>query len=229
MPIVHHRLPVRSPRLRAASSARSCCVGPAPGPGRRRRGNDGRGAGEPGRPADGPVRGGARPRRRPHRLHAGRAGHGPVQATRRGPLDRRWRRRRSSCPPAASPGSAMRAAPTADADPTGDAVASLGVRRRPPGGRPVGPDRCRHRELGRHRRRAHLRPRRGRRSRRPPPRGLRLPAVLGAGRQLDPARLGEALDRRLLRRRRGRERATSRSADATGPRRSAGAAGPARR
>ena len=35
-------------------------------------------------------------------------------------------------------------------------------------------------------------------------RGLRLPAVLGAVRQLDPARLGEALDDRLLRRRRRR-------------------------
>ena len=37
-------------------------------------------------------------------------------------------------------------------------------------------------------------------------RGLRLPAVLGADRQLDPARLGEALDHRLLRGRRGRRR-----------------------
>ena len=37
-------------------------------------------------------------------------------------------------------------------------------------------------------------------------RGVRLPAVLGADRQLDPARLGEALDRRLLRRRRARQR-----------------------
>ena len=37
-------------------------------------------------------------------------------------------------------------------------------------------------------------------------RGLRLPAVLGAVRQLDPARLGEALDHRLLRGRGGRQR-----------------------
>ena len=37
-------------------------------------------------------------------------------------------------------------------------------------------------------------------------RGLRLPAVLGADRQLDTARLGEALDHRLLRGRRGRRR-----------------------
>ena len=54
-----------------------------------------------------------------------------------------------------------------------------------------------------------LRPRRHRRPGRPPPRGLRLPAVLGADRQLDPPRLGEDLDRRLLRRRGRRGRATS--------------------
>ena len=50
------------------------------------------------------------------------------------------------------------------------------------------------------------RPGRGRRSGRPEARGLRLPAVLGADRQLDPARLGEALDDRLLRGRGGRQR-----------------------
>ena len=48
--------------------------------------------------------------------------------------------------------------------------------------------------------------RRGGRSGRPQARGLRLPAVLGVERQLDPPRLGEALDGRLLRRRRGRQR-----------------------
>ena len=71
----------------------------------------------------------------------------------------------------------------------------------------------------------------GRRGRpgRPQARGLRLPAVLGADRQLDPARLGEALDGRLLRGRRRRPTATSRSATATARRRSAGAAGRARR
>ena len=55
------------------------------------------------------------------------------------------------------------------------------------------------------RRPAHRRARRGGRSGSPPPRGLRLPAVLGADRQLDHARLGEDLDGRLLRRRGGRQ------------------------
>ena len=48
-------------------------------------------------------------------------------------------------------------------------------------------------------RRRQRRTRRRRRSGRSAPRGLWLPAVLGADRQLDPARLGEALDHRLLR------------------------------
>ena len=60
-------------------------------------------------------------------------------------------------------------------------------------------------------------------------RGLRLPAVLGAVRQLDPARLGEALDRSPTSASGRRATATSRSATATARRRSAGAAGRARR
>ena len=59
-------------------------------------------------------------------------------------------------------------------------------------------------------------------------RGVRLPAVLGADRQLDPARLGEALDDRLLRRRRGRQRRPPATQRAMARRPSAGAAGRAR-
>ena len=73
------------------------------------------------------------------------------------------------------------------------------------------------------------RPGRGGRSGRAEARGLRLPAVLGAVRQLDPARLGEALDHRLLRGRGGRPTAASRRRTATVRRPSGGAAGRARR
>ena len=228
MPIVHRRLPVRSSR-RLALVARHARAGrPAPGPGRRRRGRHGVRTGEPGHPADGAVRGGARPRRRPHRVHAGRTGHGPVHAARLGPLGRRRRRRRSSCRRAGSRG--PRCATPRRPRPTRRRRGRLGrLRRRP--ARAVDPStraRGRHRELGRHERRAHLRPRRGRRPGRPAPRGLRLPAVLGAGRQLDPPRLGEDLDRRLLRRRRGRQGQPPEAGRERLDRRSAGAAGPAR-
>ena len=58
---------------------------------------------------------------------------------------------------------------------------------------------------------------------------LRVPAVLGAVRQLDRPRLREALDDRLLRRRRARPAAASRRRTRAARRRPAGAAGPARR
>ena len=70
-----------------------------------------------------------------------------------------------------------------------------GRRRHRGGRRPVrGPRRCAVRPAGR----------RGR-SGRAQARGLRLPPVLGADRQLDPTRLGEAVHDRLLRGRRGRQ------------------------
>ena len=114
------------------------------------------------------------------------------------PLGGRWRSRRRPCRPGACPASARDPRRRAEAREAGS---------RPPRRRSAGP------AVGR----ADVpyvapgdvdpgRPRRGRRSGRAPSRGLRLPAVLGADRQLDPARLGEALDDRLLRRRRGRQR-----------------------
>ena len=68
----------------------------------------------------------------------------------------------------------------------------------PPGRRPVrSRGRAHRRSVGPHR----CPPRRRGRSGRAAPRGLRLPALLGADRPLDPARLGDPVDDRLLRRR----------------------------
>ena len=73
-----------------------------------------------------------------------------------------------------------------------------------------------------------VRPRRGRRSRGAPPRGLRVPPVLGADRRLHAARLGEDLDRRLLRGRRRQQGQPHPQEHGRRPPPSAGAAGRAR-
>ena len=149
---------------------------------------------------------------------------GPVHAARGRPLDGRWRARRGRSPPGALSGRALR-----DAPPVPRSGARLGGLdlpavdpRRVPSDRPTPPTWTRTTvDPGRSRRR--------RRSRRPPSRGLRVPAVLGADRRLDPARLGEALDDRLLRGRRRRQRRPPADATPTARRPSAGAAGRARR
>ncbi len=147
------------------------------------------------RPADHPVRGGPRPRGRPDPVHGGRARDRAVQATRLGPLDGG---RRAASEPA-------RRAPVRPRDPG---------RRGRPALRPEGLGHGRVEPGGRTRRPALGGPRvgssRGPGSRgqsgRPPPRGLRLPALLGADRPVDQARLVDALDDRLLRGRRRRQR-----------------------
>ena len=147
---------------------------------------------------DRPVRGGARPRQRPHRVQGRRSGDRAVPAAARRSRGRSTGRAPRALPAGSSVGQgaarrperaesghARAAAPRVDAP---DRRSGHGHRGRPAprvvrAARPTV-------ELA-----AAVDPGR------PPPRGVRLPAVLGADRQLDHARLGEDLDRRLLRRR----------------------------
>ena len=177
------RRPCSSPRARRSRSSL-----PAARRRRRRRA-----------PADDPVRGGRRPRRRPDRLQAGErvsVGFKPRGSD-------RWTvggGRAQALPAGRLSGHALR-----DQRKAAPGRAGCGGRGRDARiGRPRG--RSRRRAVRRAGLRAPGRPRRRRRPGRPQARGVRLPAVLGADRQLDAARLGEALDHRLLRRRRGRQR-----------------------
>ena len=175
-------------------------------------------------PADDPLRGSPRPRPRQDRLQGGRPRHRPVPAPSRRPLD--GRRPRAAIPPG-RPAERRR-----DAHGQRHPRRPGQGRRRHhrPADRRCGPaDR---RRAGRRRSphdRERRRPRRDRQQRWAATRGLRLPAVLGAERELDPARLGQDLDGLVLRRRRRRERQPAEAGHAMVRRPSAGAAGRAPR
>ena len=147
------------------------------------------------RPADGPIRGSRRARRRPDPVHGRRARDRAVRATCVGPLDGG---RRVAAQPA-------RRATVRSRDPR---------RRRPPTLRSEGIGEQRDDRTERPGRHALGRPavcseggpgRRGR-SGRSSSGGVRVPAVLGADRPFDQARLADALDHRLLRGRGRRQR-----------------------
>ena len=148
------------------------------------------------RPADHPVRAGRRPRGRPDPVHGRRARDRAIRATCARTAGRWPASRRAACPPGDCP--VARSGPpwrshasirrsrraTCRAEPTGPVdtpwVDPRSADQRGPGGRG--------------------------RSGWPPSRGVRVPAVLGADRPVDQARLGDALDHRLLRGRGRRQR-----------------------
>ena len=170
------------------------------------------------------------PRARQDRVHARRPGHDPVPATARRRLDGR---RRSTGRPAGWRGHGSRAGGQRPGERLGrdlDRAAGPGVA---PGSdrttarrRPDARDRdARHRDE----RDGRSRPDAGRAGRdRPPSPGVRVPALLGAHRQIDPADYRPALDDRLLRGRRRRRWQPRQAQHATARARSAGRAGRAR-
>ena len=221
-----HLRPAPPDRAESASSPSACCSwsrhSPPPPSRASNRRLDATPPAVPGetqgeRPADGPVRGSRRPRRRPDPVHGRRARDRAIRATCLGPLDggRRVAAQPARRAPVRSRDPRRRRPPTLRSE-------GLGEQRDEPSERPgrhaLGrPAVCGQREPGRRRR-----------SGWPSSRGLRLPAVLGAHRPFDPARLADALDHRLLRDRGRRQRRSPAQERRRIDDRRAGAAGRAR-